>query len=267
MFNIFGDLRSTGPRGPPGYDSFNLVRWAPQAVTKMFRAEEAVDIHFNSKEGSVIKTGNKPVALKNWGTGKRADCLQNFPRIVQIKHNNWMMEMKDSLFQIPGVKTATIGNSTVIIFMTFKALTETPDTQTRFLFSNLNRTRGISVKDKELSVGELTIYNSGARAQILFARDDWQGVLLQYTCIDKVVKCWYMLNDQVGRMDPVNVEDEADFQLYLGGHPLGGNSYHSVGSFDLYYKPLEDGESGLLSEDMGKCLLQDILDRIDKTDE
>lgn len=267
MFNVFGDLRSTGPRGPPGYSSFNLVKWAPDAVKKMYRDMEMINIYFDTKEGSVIKVDKKPVAIKNFGKGNRAECVQNFPSIVQIKHDKWMMEMRDSLFHIAPIKTATISDSTAIFSMSFKALSESPDIKTRFLFSNHNQTRGISVKDKQEGIGVLTIHSSGTQAEITFDRDEWAGILLQYTCIDKVIKCQYLFNDQVGELDVVNGEDQEDTRLYLGGHPSGGTCYHAVGSFELYYKHLKKGESGLLPEEMGKCLLRDILDRVDKEDE
>lgn len=226
-----------------------------------------INIYFNNKDDSVIKKDGKPIAIKNFGKGSRAECLANFPKIVQIQHSNFMMEMKDSLFVVTPIQTATEDPTTAIFAMTFKALHE-PDLANRFLFSNESLTRGISVQDKtwEKGVGVLTIYSSGGvQKQINFDRNEWAAIFIQYICIGKVVKCRYIFDRKVGELDEGYCKEIEDNRLFLGGHPTKKKAYHAVGSFEMYYKILKNGESGLLPEEMGKHLLQNIMDRVEKT--
>ena len=83
MINIFGDNRLTGLRGPKGKDGFNLIRWAPLGINRLFRELEQVNIYFNSAtDGIIYSPEKKPIGLKNHGLASNAKFLgKKFPEI------------------------------------------------------------------------------------------------------------------------------------------------------------------------------------------
>ena len=270
MINIFGDNRATGPRGPKGEDAFDLIKWAPIGVKRLFRESELVNIYFNSAtDGVIYSKDQKPVGLKNRGLGTDAKFLgKKFPEIKQIKYHNYMILLKDSLFEIEPARAATANFSTAIFLFTFKSLGRSVN-EPRYLFSNKSGSRAASFEErkiKEQYVGVLKIFNSGSTEEIIFAEGDWTGILIQYTCKNGVAYCQYRTNDVSGCLDPKPQGSEIDHKLYIGGHPKKLGANHAMGSFELYYSPITEKEDYILSEKMQKCLLTDVLDRVDEFD-
>ena len=264
MFNIFGDNRMVGPAGENGKDAFNLIKWAPHGIRRLFRESESVYIYFNTIKDGVIFEKGKPVALNNRGLGKNAKFLGTvFPKIREIKHTgHYMLELKDSIFEIKSTYTATTGPSTAIIAFSFKALDISE--QPRVLFSNNTGTRSVSVIDRHVRgrlVGVLKIQSSEVEKEIYFDRQEWAGLIIQYVCLQNSVQCTYMLNDSIGQLDIAKPGTEESDILYIGGKKENAPAHHSIGSFELYYAM---GEGFTLSDQMRKCLMDDIMDRVDE---
>ena len=217
-------------------------------------------IFVDTKTDGIIFKGKTPVGLKNRGTGPPALLIENFPKLTQIKHDKYMMELNDSLFKINPISTATTEPSLVIFALSFKALSLS--TVPRFLFSNETITRAISLeerKDDDDYVGILKIYSSGVEKEIIFDYTEWASLLVQYRCVDGIVHCQYMLNDQSGTLFEGKEDKIESESLYIGGHPDKKRANHAMGSFEVYYS---DNGSGFLPNEMCKCLIDDIFQRV-----
>ena len=271
MINIFGDNRLTGLRGPKGKDGFNLMRWAPIGIKRLFRESEQVNIYFNTAtDGIIYSPEHKPIGLKNHGLASNAKFLgKKFPEIYTIKYDRYMIKLKDSIFEIPHVQLGTAKSSTAIFLFTFKALEQELD-KPRFLFSNKIGTRALSVeqrKIKECAVSVMKIYSSGSEKEIFFDEDgDWTGILIQYTCKNNVVYCEYNIGTtkEKGCLEPGRLDKNEDHVLYIGGHPDKSSAHHAMGSFELYHTIDIEGDDFALPETLQNSLLQDILDRVDE---
>lgn len=268
MSNIFGNNRNVGQRGPKGKDAFDLIQWTPHGLKKLFRESEEVNIYFNTATDGVIYKEKKPIALKNRGLGVDAKFLgKKFPNIRQIKRHNYMIELQDSIFEVNSAPMGCENFSTAIFLFTFKALGRIPG-KPRILFSNKSGTRAVSVEEKEIKgryFGSLKIYSSGVEKEIPFEQGQWTGIFIQYTCKNGVVYCQYRTADTEGCLELGKEDPKDDFILYIGGHPEKTMANHAMGSFELYFRPdIEKEEDPILSEKMQKCLIKDILDRVDE---
>jgi len=256
-----GDI---GPVGQKGEDAFNLIQWAPHAIKRLFRESEAVNIYFNNATDGIIFKESKPIGLKNRGLEGDAKFIgENFPSLLRIKNNRYMIELKNSIFEIKPITCATTSPSTAIFALSFKSLSISEEP--RILFSNGTGTRAISLKDRSVQgsyVGVLTIYSSGVQKELLFNNREWMGLLIQYTCIHDNVYCQYMLNEVIGTLDMGSQDEREDHTLYIGGHPKKSKAHHAMGSFEMYETDSEEGDYKL-SEEMQTCLIRDILDRVD----
>ena len=270
MSNIFGNNRNVGQRGPKGKDAFDLIQWAPNGIKKLFRESEEVNIYFNTATDGVIYKDKKPIALKNRGLGVNAKFLgKKFPNIKQIKEDNWMIELQDSIFEVNPAPMGCENFSTAIFLFTFKALEANGvPGKPRILFSNKSGTRAVSVEEKEIKgryFGSLKIYSSGTEKEIPFEQGQWTGVFIQYTCKNGVVYCQYRTADTEGSLEVGKEDPKDDFILYIGGHPEKTMANEAMGSFELYFRPdIKNEEDSILSKKMQKCLIKDILDRVDE---
>ena len=81
--NPFGDDRSFGIPGRSGKDAFDLVRWAPVAIRRLYRESECVNIYFNSAtDGLVFNNDHKPIGLLNHRLSDNAIFYgEKFPRV------------------------------------------------------------------------------------------------------------------------------------------------------------------------------------------
>ena len=271
MINIFGNNRSVGPPGPRGRNAFDLVRWANIAAVRMYRESELINFYFNTKTDGIIFDKKQPVGLNNRGTGQNAKFIgKDFPKVLEIKHGFYMLELKHSIFKIESVRTATTSPSSVIIALTFKSLSFLKEPRT--LFSNENGTRAIEHRDKMIKdrrIGILTIYSSGTKKEIFFDSTDWTALFIQYTCIKGVVNCDYILNERYGSLESGEEDKKEDYALYIGGHPRKlhpKDAHHAMGSFEMYYADFEDGNY-TLSEEFKTCIIKDISKRVEEEEE
>ena len=259
-----GDRGPAGAVGPRGKDAFNLIQWSQNAFKRIFRESASVNIYFNSLTDGIVFKERKPIGLKNRGLEGDANFIgQTFPRLLRIKSDRYMIELKNSIFKIDPISMGTTSPTTSIFALSFKSLSIS--TKPRILFSSENGTRAISLQDRLIEGvyrGILTIYSSGVQKEIRFNNREWAGLLIQYTCIDKMVHCQYIFNEQTGTLDMGAQDKEDDYTLYIGGHPKKSKAHHAMGSFEMYYNFIDEGDYKL-SKIMQKCLIRDILDRID----
>ena len=260
-----GPAGSPGKDGSAGKDAFNLIQWSPNAFKRIFRESASVNIYFNSLTDGIVFKERKPIGLKNRGLEGDANFIgQTFPRLLRIKSDRYMIELKNSIFKIDPISMGTTSPTTSIFALSFKSLSISEEP--RILFSSENGTRAISLQDRLIEGvyrGILTIYSSGVQKEIRFNNREWAGLLIQYTCIDKMVHCQYMFNEQTGTLDMGAQDKEDDYILYIGGHPKKSKAHHAMGSFEMYYNFIDEGDYKL-SKIIQKCLVRDILDRIDQ---
>ncbi len=175
-----------------------------------------------------------------------------------------MMELQNSLFKVSRIPTGVTAPSFVLFALSFKGMTV--NMIPRFIFSNQNFTRAISIQDvlkNKKYERILTIYSSGTSKNITFERSEWCTLMVQYRCLDQAVYCQYILNEQAGELDPGMADKQDNHTLYIGGHPdkhSKESAYCAVASFEMYYS--ENG-TDFLPEKMAQCLLEDILKRVD----
>ena len=262
MFNAFGDNRSVGTPGRPGKDSFDLIHWIPHTARKMFRESELINIYFDTPTDGIIFEKDNPIGLKNHGIGPSVDLVNNFPEITQIRHGKYMAELKNALFKIKPIQTGVTSPSMVLFALSFKGINY--NINPRILFSNENMTRGITIQDRPVNGedrGFLKILSSGTSKEIEYDRTEWSILLIQYRCINNIVYCRYILNEEIGTLKPGKQDKKDGHTLYLGGHPNQKGAYTALGSFEVFYS---DNGNQFLSDDMCKCLLRDISVRVDE---
>ena len=269
MINVFGDNRITGQKGPKGEDAFDLIQWAPHGIRRLFRESNYVNIYFNTQtDGIIYSKDHKPIGLKNHGLGPDAKFLsKKFPAIKQIKEDHYMIELKDSIFEINPARAATVSPSSAIFLFSCKPLIRSLKGP-RFLFSNKSGSRAVSIEEREMKgryFGVLTIYSSGAKKEIFFKEGQCNGVFVQYICKDGIVYCHYRTADTHGFLETEKEEQDPDHILYIGGHPEKSMANDAMGSFELHVRSeIGEEEETVLSEKMQNCLLKDILDRVDE---
>ena len=69
--------------------------------------------------------------------------------------------------------------------------------------------------------------------------------------------CHYFINYVYGTVD-FSDQPKDDYTLYIGGHK-SPSAHHAIGSFEMYQRI---GDAEELSNEFKKCLVEDILNRI-----
>ena len=84
MVDVYGSSKR-GPPGPPGEsgplgkkgkDAFELYKWCPSSMLRMFRENEACNFYFNTAHDGILKGGG----LKDRNGKRNVICLQNFEK-------------------------------------------------------------------------------------------------------------------------------------------------------------------------------------------
>ena len=233
-----------------------MIDWTPHAALRMFRESETVNIYFDTKTDGIIFKDLNPIGLKNRGIASDAISMKTFPKMMQIHHDGYMMELKDSLVKIIPVLSG-VSPSLVIFAMTFKGLSRSATP--RFIFSNETGTRSISVRETTHTDAILKIYSAGIEKEIVFDYTEWSGLFIQYKCEEGIVSCKYLLNDEHGTLSDGTEDKIPSDTLYIGGHPNKELANHAMGSFEMY--TLDQAE--YLPDKMAKLLVNNILKRVD----
>ena len=69
--------------------------------------------------------------------------------------------------------------------------------------------------------------------------------------------CHYFINYKYGTVD-MSDQPKDDYTIYIGGHTTP-SAHHAIGSFEMYQRV---GDAEPLSDKFTKCLIKDILKRI-----
>ena len=235
----FGYIRGQrGPPGPRGRDAFNIFTWIPFSGLRMFRENEACTFYFNTVDDGILYDENKkPVGLKDRGQIKwksdirNALCLQNFLKPVRLKSGYYGIFLKNSLYKISGLPTvAETRPSIMIIAFSFKVsgiLTDEDD----YICTNKNNSRGVTI-----SRNSLNILGSQAQLELEYEVDDWNTMIIQYSCIAEGGndKCIFTLNGIRGFFN-LRIDKTEERDLYIGGHPDKRNYGNvTLGNFEVY---------------------------------
>ena len=235
----FGYIRGRrGPRGPPGRDAIDTFTWTPYSVLGMFRENEECTFYFNTADDGILyDKDEKPVGLKDRYEGlkwksrvKNALCLQNFQTPVKLNSGYYGIFLKNSLYKVSNVTIASTTPFIMVVAFSFKAdatLTDEDD----YIFTNKNSSRGITI-----SRNSLNILGSQARLDLEYKYNDWNTMIIQYSCITEGGndKCIFTLNGIRGFFN-LRIDKTEERDLYIGGHPDKRNYGNvTLGNFEVY---------------------------------
>ena len=255
MPNHFGDDLSTGPRGPPGKNAVEILKWFPDSVLEMYRKSEIINLNLERGFDVVIyDKDNVPIALKNYGQGPDAYSIGKFPTIVKIL-DHYVLDLHNLLLVLDPINIGGDG-TTVIIALTFRS--QTLNLTPRFVYTNESGTLAMSVKrQKHKSENILTIYSGEAKKEIEFNGGEWNGLIIQYKFEMGILHCKYHHNSKTGFLPDASTS--ASRKIYLGGAPTApGIEYLSIGSYETRIST-----EGFLPEFLCNLLMKDIILRVD----
>ena len=229
-----GRLGPVGPAGPPGKNAVDVSMWCPKGILEMFRRDEECTFYFNTEKDGILYDDQKPIGLKDRYGGNNAICLQNFCKPIKVG-KVYGVELKDSLYKISKVRSATLPPSICIIALEFKVSGELKDNG--YIICNEKLNRGVKISKKSMDI-------LGTDSMKLeYDYRDWNTLVIQYSILDGESECFFDLNDNQGSFTPhKNVEDCWD--LYIGGHPKGKENFARVviTNLEVYFNagPLPD---------------------------
>ena len=261
MVDVYGSSKR-GPPGPPGEsgppgkkgkDAFELYKWCPSSMLRMFRENESCNFYFNTVDDGIIEKGGKGIGLKDHLGNRNAICLQNFEKPIQVE-DVYALPLKGALYEIRGVQFGLYPPSIDIIALSFKVL---PEVNGGYIFSNKSNTRGVIVSKKSIGI-------VGTSLQLEY-QEDWNTLIIQYSCInEKEMKCFYVLNGKKGTFTQKPYAGESDHNLLIGGR---GKKYANVlmGNFEAYFKMFTSKaeKSYLLPDEIINLIRKDMEMRLD----
>ena len=227
-----------GESGPPGKDAFDLYKWCPTSMLRIFRENEACNFYFKTEDDGILKKEGKPIGLKDHLGQRNAICLQNFEKPVPI-YDVYAIPLRGALYEIKGIELAIVPPTIVVIALSFKVL---PGVNDGRIFSNKSNTRGVTISDKSISF-------LGTPIQLEYNHKAWNTLIIQYSNISEGKRRGkYSLNGEKGVFNQKDYVPQRDWTIYIGGK--GANVL--MGSFEVYCKiyPNEADESYLLPDEI-----------------
>ena len=229
-----GRLGPVGPTGPPGKDGTDVSLWCPKGVLEMFRRDEECTFYFNTEKDGILYDGQKPIGLKDRYGSNNAICQQNFRKPIKVGEV-YGIQLKDSLYKISNVRTATTPPSICVIALEFKVSGQLNDSG--YIICNEKLNRGVKISKKSLDI------LGTDPMQLGYDYRDWNTLVIQYSNLHGESKCFFDLNDRQGSFIPhKNIKDCWD--LYIGGHPKEKENFAPVviTNLEVYYNstPLPD---------------------------
>ena len=259
----FGYIRGKrGPPGPRGKDAVPLYSWCPDAMLQMFRQSEACTYYFNDYDSGVMhnkKTGQN--ALKDQFGNNHALCLKNFQNPTKVGRF-YGLPLKNTLYQIRDIETATANSTMCLIAFAFKTTTELSEEVT--IFTNKSETRGVTISKSSLN------FLGTDPLSLKYKYRDWNKVIIQYSNIteDNDGKCFFVLNNRRGFFIPHKIDLMDDSEVYIGGNSKGEKSANvMLLNFELYWKPFDteqqfEPKDYLVPQEMVNLLGADMDNRI-----
>ena len=237
----FGYIRGQRvPPGPRGRDALNIFTWYPMSVLRMFRENEVCTFYCNTADDGILYKDRKAVGLKNqFGEFKRksdgdknAICLQNFRQPVKLDSGYYGISLKNSLYKISDVPAAFAVPSIMVVALSFRVSATLTD-EDHYIFTNKRISRGVAI-----SRNGLNILGSQDRLELEYNVNDWNTLIIQYSCITKPGKdkCIFILNENKGFFD-LSDDMTQDQDIFIGGHPEKRNYGNVVlANFEIYDK-------------------------------
>ena len=229
----FGYIRGKrGPPGPKGKDAIPLYSWCPDAMLMMFRQSEACTYYFNDADSGVMhnkKTGQN--ALKDQFGNNHALCLKNFQNPTKVGRF-YGLPLKNTLYQIRDIETATANSTMCLIAFAFKTTTELSEEVT--IFTNKSETRGVTISKSSLN------FLGTDPLSLEYEYRDWNTMMIQYSNTENNDgQCFFVLNERKGFFMP-HKTDVRDDEVYIGGNSKGEKSANvMLLNFELYWKPFD----------------------------
>ena len=248
-----GPPGESGPPGKKGKDAFELYKWCPSSMLRIFRENEACNFYFNTADDGITQKGWKGIGLKDHLGKRNAICLQNFEKPIQVE-DVYALPLKGALYEIRQVQFGLYPSSIDIIALSFKVL---PSVNGGYIYSNKSNTRGVIVSKKSIGI-------VGTSLQLDY-QEDWNTLIIQYSCInEKEMKCFYVLNGKKGTFTQKPYAGESDHNLLIGGK---GKKYANVllGNFEVYVKIFKSQaeKSYLLPDEIINLIRRDMETRLD----
>ena len=219
-----GPPREPGPPGKKGKDAFELCKWCPISMLRMFRENEACNFYFDAADDGILEGGK---GLKD-RTGKRnAMCLQNFEKPIKVD-NIYALPLRGAVYKVKDITLALAPTTIAVVALSFQVLSEA---NKGYIFSNTSNTRGVSVTKKTINILGTSLE--------LEHHDGWNTLIIQYPCInEKEMKCSYVFNGDKGTF--TQKREKTDHTLLIG--EKGKKANVLLGSLELYCKTYCDGE-------------------------
>ena len=149
MVDVYGSKRGAqgppgepGPPGKKGKDAFELYKWCPTSMLRMFRENEACNFYFNTADDGILEGGR---GLKDHTGQRNAICLQNFEKPIKVG-NIYALPLRGALYEVKDITLALAPTSIAVVALSFQVLSEANE---GYIFSNTSNTRGVSVTKKQ----------------------------------------------------------------------------------------------------------------------
>ena len=224
-----------GPAGPAGKDAFNLYHWCPTVLLHLFRESEKCTYFFNTATDGIVKEGSK-YFLKDQNGVNNAICLQNYEKPVPYQ-GVFILPLQGALYQIDHISQALTPPSITVFAFNFKLAKKDPPPGPHFIFSNWSKTRGVYFTKNHLDI-------CGTDPLLLeYDNDDWNRMIIQYTNLEFIGGCSFMLNGRKGFFVRKPYEKKEKEIIFLGGHPSLEQSYSAgiyISNFEIYTKIFEN---------------------------
>ena len=207
MVDIYGCAKR-GPPGPPGEsgppgkkgkDAFDLYKWCPSSMLRIFRENEACNFYFDTADDGILKGGG----LKDHNGQRNAICLQNFEKPTKV-NNIYALPLRGALYEVKDISLALAPTTIAVVALSFQVL---PEANGGYIFSNKSTTRGVSVTKKSINILGTSLE--------LEHHDGWNTLIIQYPCInEKEMKCSYVFNGDKGTF--TQKREKNDHTLLIG---------------------------------------------------
>ena len=221
-----GPPGETGPPGKKGKDAFDLYKWCPVSMLRIFRENEACRFYFKTEDDGILKKEGKPIGLRDHLGKRNAICLQNFEKPVPI-YDVYAIPLRGALYEIKNIPLAVTPPTITLIALSFKVL---PGVNNGRIFSNKSNTRGVTISDQSTSITFI-----GTSIQLKYNRKAWNTLIIQFSYIsENKTKCIYSLNGEKGTFNQKVHTFERDWTLHIGETRPCPNVL--MGSFEVYCK-------------------------------
>ena len=264
--NIFG-FRTVGQKGENGKDGLS-IKWFPNSLARMFGENCICSYFFNTLTDGVVKKAGAVIALKNRTGTIPATVVRNYRGLEKQETGNYALLLENSLFEVKNVDIFAEQSLCCICF-TFKIEYEAELVKSRFVFSNKNGTRAVSIRKDRVEVWSGDLLQPAIQLEIEYR--EWNTVFIQFSHWSEYKRdSFAVVNGGKSKgFDTVGSQTTED-SLYIGGKPTGDDYAEGwIGSFQVYRKIRDEGEDILpiVPEQIYRAVIIWAQDRVVKDDQ